>query len=180
MPKSIPFVPAPLFINERRDYSVYGTVLPRNMNYDRRKAMVKRKSKAGNMIVAFLAFAIIMSITIIPAMASNWQDTAFIFDFGGSRWKTTEMRIKEDDSYVYMNCQYSEDADDYYDAYVWGWNSQENIRFETGGPYRFYERTVLKMTNYVYENDGDYAYIRADHTGDGNGYFTGLWSPDSI
>ena len=113
-------------------------------------------------------------------MASNWQDTAFKFDFGGSRWKTTEMRIKEDDSYVYMNCQYSEDADDYYDAYVWGWNSQENIRFETGGPYRFYERTVLKMTNYVYENDGDYAYIRADHTGDGNGYFTGLWSPDSI
>ena len=114
--------------------------------------MVKRKSKAGNMIVAFLAFAIIMSITIIPAMASNWQDTAFKFDFGGSRWKTTEMRIKEDDSYVYMNCRYSEDADDYYDAYVWGWNSQENIRFETGGPYRFYERTVLKMTNYVYEN----------------------------
>ena len=46
-------------------------ILARNMNYDRRKAMVKRKSKAGNMIVAFLAFAIIMSITIIPAMASN-------------------------------------------------------------------------------------------------------------
>ena len=54
MPKSIPFVPAPLFINERREYSVYGTVLPRNMNYDRRKYMVKRKSKAGKMIPMYI------------------------------------------------------------------------------------------------------------------------------
>ena len=134
----------------------------------------------GNKIVAMAAFGILVSASVVPTLASNWQDTAYKFDFGDRTWDTTEMRIKEDDSYVYMNCQYSEDAGDYYDAYVWGWNSDIDSRFQTGGPYRFKQGTVRKMTNYVYENDGDYAYIRAKHTGAGNGYFTGLWSPDSI
>lgn len=138
------------------------------------------KCKIGNRVVALLGFAILLSVSVIPTLASNWKDTAFKFDFGGNSWATTEMRVKKDDSYVYMNCQYSEDSDDYYDAYVWGWNENLDSRFQTGKAYRFYENTVYPMVNYVYENDGTHAYIRAKHTGGGNGYFKGLWSPDSI
>lgn len=144
-------------------------------------SMYIRTKRVGDKIVALAAFAILLSISVIPALASNWKDTAYTFNFENSTWQTTEMRVKEDDSYVYMNCQYSEYSGDTYNAYVWGWNSDTNTRFETGGPYSFWEGKVRKMTNYVYENDGDYAYIRAEYSGDhSDGYFKGLWSPDSI
>ncbi|MGN0339895.1 MAG: hypothetical protein ACI4D0_05305 [Lachnospira sp.] len=140
-----------------------------------RKKLVKR-------IVMLLSVAMLTIGTIIPSIAeeNNHGDTWFEFNFGNGYWQTTEQRVKKDDSYVYMKCVSSESSGDSYNAYVWGWDADLNIRFETGGPYTFYQGTVRKMTNYVYENDGDYAYIKARHAGSGSGIFSGVWSPDSI
>lgn len=140
------------------------------------------RSKIGNFIVAAcLAVAIFGSI-LPTAMASNKTLYPYTFDFGGGSWVTLREKYKDNDSCVYMNCNYSESSDDYFDAYVWGWDSSTNIHYNAGGPwapYTFWEGSTHYMYNYVHENDCDYAYIKAFHAGDGEGYFKGQWMPDT-
>ncbi len=143
------------------------------------KLKKNRKNLKNKVVTGFMVGAM-MAMAVTPVFANNYHDSDFAFNFGNGYWQTTPERVKEDDSYVYMNCTSSNTPGDSYDAYVWGWDTDDNRDFETGGPYTYYEGTIRKMTNYVYENDGDYAYIKARHSGAGDGVFSGLWSPDSI
>lgn len=138
-----------------------------------------KKSTKGKVVTGIIAGTLIC-MTAIPAFANNHSDWGFEFDFNNDYYQTTPERVKEDDSYVYMKCLSSRSSGDSYDAHTWGWNSDLNIMFESSGAYTFYEDSEIKMINYIYENDGDYAFIKARHSGDGEGKFTGLWSPDSI
>ncbi|MGN0339893.1 MAG: hypothetical protein ACI4D0_05295 [Lachnospira sp.] len=141
--------------------------------------MFKNTSLRGK-LVALLSFVTLIVVTVVPAFANNHSDSGFVFNFGNGYWQTTPERVKEDASYVYMKCTTCHTPGDSYEAYVWGYNSSLDSDFESGGPYSFKNGVVHKMTNYVYENDGDYAYVKARHTGSGVGIFSGVWSPDSI
>lgn len=147
----------------------------------RTKSVKTKKKKLGNRIVLGAVMAMLLQATVVPALASNYHDTPFEFDFEDGTWQTTPERAKEDDSCVYMFCHWSESDGDSYKAYVWGWSPSDGIEMRTdNGPYYFSEGTICYMTNWVYENDLEYAYVKARQTGDGIGHFTGVWSPDSI
>ncbi len=139
-----------------------------------------KKSSIKNKVTMFISLGVLISAMSMPVFANNHADTAFAFNFGNGYWQTTPERIKEDDSYVYMKCTSSVSANDTYDAWAWGYNSDTGEDFKSSDSYTFRAGITHKMTNYIYENDGDYAYIKARHTGKGDGIFRGLWSPDSI
>lgn len=138
------------------------------------------KKNIKNKIITGLIAGMAICATVMPTLANNCKDRGFDFNFGNGYWQTTVEDTKQDDSYVYMRCDDSWTPGDAYDAYVWGYNQDINSDFQTGGPYRFYQGTETFMTNYVYENDGDKAYIKARHAGAGIGVFSGVWSPDSV
>lgn len=145
------------------------------------KGVKKNQKKLGNRIVLGAVMAMLLQATVVPVLASNYHDSNYEFDFTNGYWQTTPERTKEDDTSVYMKCKWSETDSDYYDASVWGWSPSDGIEFQTdNGPYTFREGTVQYMVNWVYENDLEYAYVKARHTGSGAGHFTGVWSPDSI
>ncbi|MGN0341048.1 MAG: hypothetical protein ACI4D0_11225 [Lachnospira sp.] len=140
------------------------------------------RNKLGNFIVAVCSAVAIFGSVLPAVMASSRESYSYIFNFGGSSWITLKEEYKANDSCVYMDCNYSESTDDYFDAYVWGWDSSNNIDYNAGGPwapYTFWEGSTHYMYNYVHENDCDYAYIKAYHAGDGEGYFRGKWMPDT-
>ena len=139
-----------------------------------------KKNSIKNKVTMFISLGVLMSAMSIPVFANNHTDTAFAFNFGNGYWQTTSERIKEDDSYVYMKCTSSYSSGDTYEAWAWGYNSDTGEDFKSSDSYTFQAGITHKMTNYIYENDGDYAYIKARHTGKGDGIFRGLWSPDSI
>ena len=139
-----------------------------------------RKSSIKSKVTMFISLGVLVAAMAMPVFANNHADTAFAFNFGNGYWQTTPERIKEDDSYVYMKCTSSVSADDSYDAWAWGYNSDTGEIFESSDAYRFYSGTKKLMINYINENDGDYAYIKARHSGSGVGKFSGVWSPDSI
>lgn len=145
------------------------------------KRVKTAKKKLGNRIVLGALLAMVLQTTVVPVMASNYLDTPFDFDFGESGWQTTTERMKEDDTSVYMSCEWSATEGDCYEAEVCGYSSSEDREYSVGnGFYTFYEGTTRKLINWVYENDLEYAFISAYHTGGGEGHFTGVWSPDSV
>ena len=139
-----------------------------------------RKSSIKSKVTMFISLGVLMAAMAMPVFANNYEDTRYSFDFGNGYWQTTPERIKEDDTYVYMYCDSSHTPGDSYYAWAWGYNSDTRSDFESSKRYQFFNGTVYKMTNYIYENDGDYAYVKARHAGSGVGKFSGLWSPDSI
>ena len=128
----------------------------------------------------FISLGVLVAAMAMPVFANNHKDTRYSFDFGNGYWQTTPERIKEDDTYVYMYCDSSHTPGDSYYAWAWGYNSDIGEIFESSDAYRFYSGTKKLMINYINENDGDYAYIKARHSGSGVGKFSGVWSPDSI
>jgi len=143
-----------------------------------------KKGKLGNYIIIGLLICGFIQVAAVKVSASNWQDTSFDFCFSADgNWETTMVRTKEDNTSVYMNCESSDNYNNSYDAYVWGYDCDLDEYFCCSDVYTFVAGDVKKMINYVYENGGEYTYIKAELTannGFNTGMFSGLWSPDSI
>lgn len=144
---------------------------------------VVQTKKKGNLIVAVaIALLIVLQMSYVSAMAGNTSDTTYTFDFYSSNVDTTPERYKEDDTSVYMNCTGAITIEDSYLAEAWGWDTDTGWQSCQGPQYSFSQGTYRFMTNYINENDMDYAWIRGylDYaSNNGQAYFTGVWSPDS-
>jgi len=143
-----------------------------------------KKGELGNHIVLGLLICGFAQAAVVKVSAGNYADERYTFSFGNEGdWSTTHERIKEDNTSVYMKCVSSDLVSNAYDAYAWGYDEDTNNYFCSSDKYTFSEGDIKKMTNYIYENGGEWALIRAN-LNEGSGYttgtFTGLWSPDSI
>ena len=147
---------------------------------------MKRKilSNAGNkIVVGLLSLMCVAQIPFISAMAGNSVLKDYTFDFNSSDWQTTREEWKDDTSASFMHCETSDEPWDAYTAWVWGSSTYDGIESEQSEPYSFSVGVTKHMTNWVRENDMDMAYIKArlsEGGDDGKGYFTGVWSPDSV
>lgn len=188
--KNLPFVPCgqplvPYTLVKSKNGSILRNELQQQEKWRVKMRTMKHvktaKKKLGNRIVLGALMAMMVQATVVPVMAGNYLDTPFDFDFSGSDWQTTEERMKEDDTSVYMRCEWSATEGDCYAASVWGYSPSEDMEYSVGnGDYKFSAGTTRKLINWVYENDLEYAFIRAYQIGSGVGHFTGVWSPDSI
>lgn len=136
-----------------------------------------KKSKISKLIIGLTAFSV---LSTIPAVASNYHDTAFSFYFPSTEGTSvTELREKQDDTSMYMKCNSTTYP---YTAYAVGASSQFGTRYamDGGHKYTFYSGTVYKMINYVYENGYPYGGIKAQKSYSSSYNANGLWSPDSI
>ena len=140
--------------------------------------MRKISKKIGNIMIAILGTLFLTNMALTSVFGNNCSDSEYVFVFTGDDWQTTKERVKEDDSFVYMKCTYSSNAEAFYNAYVWGYNSDENVDFLASNRYRIGPNMAVKMVNDVYENGGNYAFVRAKSSYLAT--FYGVWSPDSI
>lgn len=151
--------------------------------------------KSKRFFAALLAVMLISALTVIPASAAgsdiqpynNHTDTKFHFRFAGSNW-VTPFREKEDESSVYMNCEY---ADAEYTARVeacknGGFPSSGKVDVSHGYRYSFETDTVHFMLSWAKEY-GDkqkwpttYAGVVGIPSKTSAYDAIGLWSPDSI
>jgi len=143
-----------------------------------------KKGKMGNYIILGLLICGFAQAAAVKVSAGNFFDTSYTFCFLiEGKWSTTQQRIKENNTSVYMKCMSSDFASNAYDAYAWGYDEDNDIYFCSSDKYTFMEGDIKKMTNYIYENGGEWAFIRAklnEGSGRTTGVFSGLWSPDSI
>jgi len=143
-----------------------------------------KKGKTGNYIILGLLICGLVQVTAVNVKAGNYSDENYTFCFyNDGDWSTTHQRIKEDNTSVYMKCVSSDTASNAYDAYAWGYDEDSDNYFCSSDKYTFKEGDIKKMTNYIHENGGEWALIKANLSegcGFTTGMFTGLWSPDSI
>jgi hypothetical protein len=143
--------------------------------------MINRKLSSKIITGLFAVMVGVADVQGVTAYANNHGDTEFEFSFENGGNQQTDVRAKEDDSYVYIKATSCDGEDVGFKAYAYGCDdySKSNaccysngVTIHVDGPH--------KLINYVYENGKRHAYISADLMGDDCvGYF-GYWSPDSI
>lgn len=136
-----------------------------------------KKLTLSKLIIGITAISLFATL---PAVASNYHDTAFSFYFPSTTGTSvTELREKQDDSSMYMKCNSTTYP---YTAFAVGARSEVGARYamDGGHEYTFYSGTVYKMINYVYENGYPYGGIKAQRSYSSSYNASGLWSPDSI
>lgn len=130
-----------------------------------------------------IAFVLTLSMALsvfsaVSVVAKNSSDTSFSFTVTGKP-SSTEARYKEDSSKVYV--YYTEGA--YTTAFqTWGTNSGSGGANTTKGGTAYVNKNVKSsISNYVFEQDYDMAYLKVIATNENNvGKKTsGKWSPDS-
>ena len=143
--------------------------------------MRRGKKIIKNLIIGTLMGLVMITYgsTITQADNVNTEFT-FVFNHEGE-WKTTIERLKDNSSGVYMKCTYAEVPDSAYEAFVYGYRTEEGTSFLASRGYTFYESDQYYMDNWVISNYADRAYIKAmpisiDPEG---AIFVGVWRPDA-
>ena len=128
-----------------------------------------------------IAALIVLQIPLVGAMAGNTEAKAYKFEFYSSDVDTIPERYKEDDTSIYMNCTGAMSSADAYTAEAWGWDTDTGRQSCQGPQYSFSRGIYRYMTNYINENDMNYAWVRGylDYAENNRAYFTGEWSTDS-
>ena len=147
--------------------------------------MISKKLSGKIITGLFAAMVGIAGAQGVTAYANNCSDTPFEFSFENGGNQQTEVRAKEDDSYMYIKATYCDGDDVGFRAYAYECDDYEKngscsaMRNERGTAV-YADNIGRVITNYVNEDGKSYAYISADLMGDACVGYEGVWSPDSI
>lgn len=142
------------------------------------------KNKVKKVIgIGLLCFMLTTIVGSVPALANNWRDKPFTFEFSNAAWSTGG-RPKEDNSKMYMKCTGIR-AESSYTAHPVGSYStspssgvnctynNHTYQFKSAGQYHY-------MYNLVYERKYPYGAIVASPDYVFAFTATGVWSPDNL
>ena len=153
----------------------------KNIKYLEVQQMISKKLSGKIITGLFAAMVGIAGVQGVTACASNYHDSKFEFSFENGGNQQTEVRAKDDDSYVYIKATYCDGDDVGFKAYAYGCDDYDKNGAECySRGVAIYVNGPHKLTNYVYENGKRHAFISADLMSDDCVGYSGYWSPDSI
>ncbi len=132
-------------------------------------------------MLTMMVFAVVSHNDKI-AGASNYADTRWefyvnVFDTSD---RYTEDREKEDSTKVYMNWVGQSNVSELRVMVEGSPDKTYHYNCTYGATYfPLYQPGQYSLSNIVYESGYDYARLRM-RSGEGSGYVSGLWSPDSL